>query len=247
MTDFFISYNRADRTWAEWIAWQLEATGYSTVIQAWDFREGGNFVLNMQRAVQESKRTVIVLSPDFLASQFTAPEWAAAFAQDPTGAQGRLLPVRVRECQPTGLLAQIVYIDLVGLPDRAAAATRLLAGVATGRAKPGVEPALPTLQELGPVQPRARAECSRPTAPEPPWPPGLVLTARVAGSVFWRAVRVVVWAVLAGLVVLRFLRGAMPEWFLVNPGAIYGMAMLWGVLVALGIESALRLWRQRAA
>ncbi|MGA9350971.1 MAG: TIR domain-containing protein [Anaerolineae bacterium] len=24
MKDFFISYNSADRTWAEWIAWQLE-------------------------------------------------------------------------------------------------------------------------------------------------------------------------------------------------------------------------------
>jgi hypothetical protein len=23
--DFFISYNRADQTWAEWVAWQLEA------------------------------------------------------------------------------------------------------------------------------------------------------------------------------------------------------------------------------
>jgi hypothetical protein len=27
--DFFISYNQADRTWAEWIAWQLEHAGYS--------------------------------------------------------------------------------------------------------------------------------------------------------------------------------------------------------------------------
>jgi hypothetical protein len=24
MKDFFISYNSADKTWAEWIAWQLE-------------------------------------------------------------------------------------------------------------------------------------------------------------------------------------------------------------------------------
>jgi hypothetical protein len=23
--DFFISYNQADRAWAEWIAWELEA------------------------------------------------------------------------------------------------------------------------------------------------------------------------------------------------------------------------------
>jgi len=29
MTDFFISYTGADRTWAEWIAWVLEAGGSS--------------------------------------------------------------------------------------------------------------------------------------------------------------------------------------------------------------------------
>ena len=31
--DFFIN-----RLWAEWIAVQLEQAGYSTVLQAWDFR-----------------------------------------------------------------------------------------------------------------------------------------------------------------------------------------------------------------
>jgi hypothetical protein len=36
--DFFISYTSADRAWVEWIAWELEAAGYRTLIQAWDFR-----------------------------------------------------------------------------------------------------------------------------------------------------------------------------------------------------------------
>lgn len=47
MKDFFISYTGNDRPWAEWIAWVLEEAGYSVVIQAWDFRPGGNFVLDM--------------------------------------------------------------------------------------------------------------------------------------------------------------------------------------------------------
>ena len=38
--DFFISYTQVSRPWAEWIAVQLEAAGYSTVLQAWDFRPG---------------------------------------------------------------------------------------------------------------------------------------------------------------------------------------------------------------
>jgi hypothetical protein len=64
LKDFFISYNKADRAWAEWIAWQLEEAGYSTEIQAWDFRPGSNFVLEMHRASQEAERTVAVLSLD---------------------------------------------------------------------------------------------------------------------------------------------------------------------------------------
>jgi hypothetical protein len=55
MKDFFISYTKADQAWAEWIAWKLEEAGYSTVIQAWDFRPGSNFVLEMQRAASTAK------------------------------------------------------------------------------------------------------------------------------------------------------------------------------------------------
>jgi tetratricopeptide (TPR) repeat protein len=142
MKHFFISYNSADRPWAEWIAWQLEEAGYTTVLQAWDFRPGSNFVLEMQRAAEEAERTIAVLSPDYLGARFTQPEWAAAFAQDPTGVEGTLLPVRVRECKLEGLLPQIVYIDLVDLEETAAKDT-LLAGVRRERAKPTTPPGFP--------------------------------------------------------------------------------------------------------
>jgi TIR domain len=38
--DFFISYTGAGTAWAEWIADTLEHAGYTTVLQAWDFRPG---------------------------------------------------------------------------------------------------------------------------------------------------------------------------------------------------------------
>jgi tetratricopeptide (TPR) repeat protein len=142
MKDFFISYNKADRRWAEWIAWQLEEASYSTVIQAWDFRPGGNFVLDMQQATAQAKRTIAVLSPDYLTALYTQPEWAAAFAQDPTGEKHLLVPVRVRECEIKGLLPQIVYVDLVKL-DEAAARHALLEGVKRGRVKPQQQPDFP--------------------------------------------------------------------------------------------------------
>jgi len=142
MKDFFISYNSTDKTWAEWIAWQLEEAGYSLIIQAWDFRPGRNFVLEMQKAAAQCARTLAVLSPYYLDAEFTHPEWAAAFAQDPKGEKGKLLAVRVRDCELSGLLAPIIYIDLVGLVESAAKET-LLEGVKQERAKPAAAPTFP--------------------------------------------------------------------------------------------------------
>src|SRR5262249_44150201 len=142
MKDFFISYNSADRSWAEWIAWQLEEAGYTTVLQAWDFRPGSNVVLGMQRAATEAERILAVLTPNYLASRFTQPEWAAAFERDPTGERGLLVPVRVRECDLQGLLSRTIYIDLIGL-DEDVAKDELLDGVRRGRAKPTDKPGFP--------------------------------------------------------------------------------------------------------
>ncbi len=142
MTDFFISYTQADREWAEWIAWVLEEAGYTTRIQAWDIPPGSNFAHEMQKATTECKRTLAVLSPAYLDSRFGAAEWLAAFVQDPTGESGKLVTVRVREVTPPGLLASLVYIDLVGL-NEAAARERLLRDIAPGRRKPTKKPKFP--------------------------------------------------------------------------------------------------------
>ena len=160
MKNFFVSYNKADRRWAEWIAWMLEEAGYTTIVQAWDFLPGGNFVLDMQRAAGEAERTIAVLSPDYLAAAFTQPEWAAAFVQDPTGAKGTLLPVRVCDCTLTGMLAAIVYIDLVGLDENL---PKMLCSRTCSAGAPGLllrlpSPAVPAPRQFSPASP---ARCPR--------------------------------------------------------------------------------------
>ncbi len=147
--DFFISYTGVDRTWAEWIAWALEEAGYSTIIQAWDFRPGTNFIQAMDAAARQASRTLAVLSPDYFISIYAEPEWQVAFRQSLTSAESKLLPVRVRECDSEGLLSLISYIDLVGLTAAAAKAV-LLAGVPQERAKPEVEPPFPGGQAVAP-------------------------------------------------------------------------------------------------
>lgn len=177
MADFFVSYNKANRDWAVWIAWQLEAAGYETIVQAWDFRPGCNWVLEMQNASVSSDRTIAVLSPDYIGAQFTQPEWAAAFAQDPQGWQRTLIPVHVKQTPRAGLLSQIAYVDLIGL-DEPQARTTLLLGVQKGRAKPLQPPLFPgpgghAMPEFpGPAGPRdgppsASVAGSPPAVPSP--------------------------------------------------------------------------------
>jgi hypothetical protein len=143
--DFFVSYTSSDRAWAEWIAWQLEAEGYQVVIQAWDFRPGRDFVQQMHQVVEEAQRTVAVLSPAYLSSAFGCAEWRAVFAKDPTGEHGLLLPVRVEEVEPPGLLKTRIYVDLVDR-DATSARAALLAAARGARGKPTKEPEFPGTQ-----------------------------------------------------------------------------------------------------
>jgi hypothetical protein len=96
----------------------------SVVLQAWDMVPGLDFPHEMQKATTTAKRTLAVLSPAYFTSQFSEAEWRVAFADDPSGEQRRLIPVRVIDFKPAGLLATRIYIDLVG-KDRQAARTAL--------------------------------------------------------------------------------------------------------------------------
>jgi tetratricopeptide (TPR) repeat protein len=143
--DFFVSYTQTDRAWAEWLAWELEAAGYTTVLQAWDMPPGTAFVHAMDQAVQTCRRTVLVLSPAYLRSGMAEAEWRAGFVSDPSGEQRHLLPVQVEPCTPKGLLADRGWIDLTGA-DEATARALLREGVAAalrGHGRPATRPRFP--------------------------------------------------------------------------------------------------------
>jgi tetratricopeptide (TPR) repeat protein len=132
--DFLISYTGADQAWAEWIAETLERAGHSTVLQTWDFRPGENFIERMNKALADAERVVAVLSPAYFRSEYARDEWTAALVRD-RGEADRLLPVRVAPAELPPLLANRIYIDLVGVAEPVAA-ERLTAGAQSGRARP---------------------------------------------------------------------------------------------------------------
>ena len=140
--NFFVSYTRSDLRWAEWIAGVLEEAGYSTVLQAWDFRPGENFVERMDRAMRDSERTIAVLSRDYYRSAYAVPEWTHAVSQDPTGRLGVLLPVRVDDVVVEGIFRTVTWIDVSG-KNAESARQALLEGVKRERIKPAQTPGFP--------------------------------------------------------------------------------------------------------
>lgn len=147
--DFFVSYNKADEPWAVWIAWIVEKMGFRASVQAWDFLPGTNWVQKMDADLQSCTRMIAVLSPDYQKSVYGAAEWQTMWAQDAQGTDRRLLPVRVRDFKPSGLLAPVVYIDLFGTDETAARRLleQMLDGASTGRAKPDAAPPFPGGQQ----------------------------------------------------------------------------------------------------
>jgi anti-sigma regulatory factor (Ser/Thr protein kinase) len=96
----------------------------------------------MQQASSTAERVVAVLSPDYLQSKHAEAEWGVFYAEDPRGDKGLLLPVRVRDVEPPGLLKTRVYVDLVSR-DALTARTALMAAVRGARGKPQDEPEFP--------------------------------------------------------------------------------------------------------
>jgi len=130
MNDFFISYAKSDRGWAEWILFQLEQELYSCVVQLRDFRPSQDFVSLMRKALDQSRTIIAILSPDYFESKYAQKEMQAAFASE------MLLPVRVRDCSMPKLYRSLIFIDLVGKNPRLAR-KELIEGIKTRPKFPG--------------------------------------------------------------------------------------------------------------
>lgn len=151
--DFFLSYSKEDMRWAEWIADQLERTGYSTILQARDFRPGFNSIQEIHEASLASRRTILLLSPEYLRDLETHPEWSAALLRQIQGQRDALLPIRVRDCTLAGLLAPIITLDLCHLQDEDLARQALLDGLQVNRPEQKGKPPFPGAASWAPIHP----------------------------------------------------------------------------------------------
>lgn len=104
--DVYLCYNSADRQWVESLATQLESETVdglpgsrklSVFFDQWDMDVGDSLIAKMNEGLRTAQFVVTVLSPEFLAAPWPEFEWKHIVAADPTNAQGRLIPIVLRE------------------------------------------------------------------------------------------------------------------------------------------------------
>ena len=113
MADFFISRsgNDKDIAFGRRVRDVLPAAGYDCVLQDTDFGHT-NFMAAMDAALRSDARVIALLSADYFLSDNCMAEAYGALAGDVLNRRQRLIPLRVAECDPPGLLANIAWLDL---------------------------------------------------------------------------------------------------------------------------------------
>jgi TIR domain/Caspase domain len=113
--DLFISYRHQepDRSWVrKTLLPRLEAEGVRVCIDYKDFRPGALLLLEMGRAIEQSRYTLAILSPAYLTSNFTEVENVMADHLGLEKSQRRLLLAMREPCTPRLGLRARLWIDM---------------------------------------------------------------------------------------------------------------------------------------
>jgi hypothetical protein len=109
----FVSYTRADQSWAEWVSQVIESAGHTVALQSWDIAAGDNFVSWITDQLVKADCVMPIYSAAYFDSFWCTQEWTAALARVASG-DSALIAVRVAPCEIPAILRPLVYVDLVG-------------------------------------------------------------------------------------------------------------------------------------
>ena len=121
--DFFVSYNKNNKEWAEWIVRVLKKNGYSAYSQ-FDIKPGEIFLTKMNDFLENSANFIAVWSEGYSNSWYCMREMEAAFKACHEGRMGCLLPVLIDNHPVKLLYSALVHVEL---SDRGAASETTLA------------------------------------------------------------------------------------------------------------------------
>jgi len=144
--DAFISYSHQDGNWVRNVLLaRLESEGLRVCIDTRDFEVGVPSLVNIENAVDQSRKTLLVLTPNWLASEWTAFESLLVHSEDPAGRRRRMLPLMVQDCrdQLPKRLKMFTYLDLTDPAQLDTQMERLVGAVRAAPSQPSPSPSAP--------------------------------------------------------------------------------------------------------
>jgi len=109
--DVFLSYNRAQKDWTRDLAIRLRHAEFKVWFDEWSLRGGEVGSIGMERGLQESRHVVLVLSPEFMASEWTDYETQIALLLSPANRNRKLIPILHTKCDVPPRISRINWID----------------------------------------------------------------------------------------------------------------------------------------
>jgi hypothetical protein len=118
MYDAFVSHDPADAGWVDtWLLPRLQSAGLA-IATAIDFELGVPRLVNIERFIDASRHTLLVLSPAWLDSDWRQFEALLAQTADPAGMLSRTIPILHQPCQLPRRIALLESADFTGSIDR---------------------------------------------------------------------------------------------------------------------------------
>ncbi|MCB0109079.1 MAG: AAA-like domain-containing protein [Caldilineaceae bacterium] len=125
--DVFISYAEVDRAWVtETLLPALAASGLRICQPEHDFELGRPKLINTEEAIDNSRHTLVVLTPAWLESAGQEFESLLVQTMDPAGRQRKLIPLLLEPCTPPPRIAALTHADFTDPTQRQAQLKRLL-------------------------------------------------------------------------------------------------------------------------
>jgi len=110
--DVFISYSHRNKEWVRgWLVPQLKSAGLTVCIDYESFEPGAPSITEMERAVLQSRKTALVLTPEYLQSGWAEFENILVQTLDPAAHQRRLIPVLLMSCELPLRIEILTHVD----------------------------------------------------------------------------------------------------------------------------------------
>jgi len=139
--DVFISYSSKDKAWVRGeLLKRIEQAGLKAFIDFRDFIRGAPSIKEMERGVLTCRKTLLILTPDYIQSEWCELEGVMAQTLSPANRDLRVIPLLKTPCEKPLYVGALTHIDFTEGADQDLAWRQLLTALGAPPAPTAAEP-----------------------------------------------------------------------------------------------------------